>query len=92
MYCDNKTTMDFLCVGILRSEFSQACSCNILHSAASNDFQIRAVHISGVTNHKSDCLSRWNLGEKYRQEFWRLTKDIQTAEITITDAEFVDLY
>ena len=33
IYCDNKTTVDCLRAGISRSEFSQACLCNILHNA-----------------------------------------------------------
>ena len=69
-------TVDCLRSGVLRSEFSQVCIHNILHFAAINDFQIRAVHMDGVTNQISDCLSRWNLGKKYRQEFQRLMKDI----------------
>ena len=92
IYCDNKTTVDGLKSGISKNRFSQACLRNILHFAAVRDFQIRAVHIEGVNNWISDCLSRWNLHEKYRKEFHSLTKDINTKERQIINTEFIDLY
>ena len=91
IYCDNKTTVDCLRSGISRSTFSQACIRNILHFAAVNDFQIRAVHINGCTNHLSDCLSQWNLNENYQKEFHRLTEGINTVVIKVKDTEFADL-
>ena len=92
IYCDNKTTVDCLRSGISRSTFSQAYIRNILHFAAVNDFQIRAVHINGCTNHLSDCLSRWTLNEKYQKEFHRLTEGIDTVKIEVKDTKFSDLY
>ena len=92
IYCDNKTTVDCLRSGISRSTFSQACIRNILHFAAVIDFQIRAVHINGCTNGLNDCLSWWNLNEKYQKEFHRLTEGIDTVEIEVKDTECSDLY
>ena len=57
-----------------------------------NDFHIRAVHINGCTNHLSDCLSQWNLNEKYQKKFHRLTEGINTVEIEVKDTEFAELY
>ena len=63
-----------------------------MHFAVINDFQIRVVHISGCKNCMSDCLSRWNLDVKFRDDFHRLTSGINTVEIKVMDSEFVDLY
>ena len=62
-----------------------------MHFAAINDFQIRAVH-NDCTNHISDCLSRWNLDVKFRNEFHKLTSGMKTVEIKVIDTEFADRY
>ena len=92
VYCDNKCTVDGLRSGISKNVFSQACIRNITHFVVIHDFQVRAVHIDGISNHISDCLSRWNLDPKFREEFHRLTKDIQMLEVSLFDTNFVDLY
>ena len=51
IYYDDKMTVDCLRSGISKNAFSQSCIRNILHFAAVNDFQIRAVRIDGCTNH-----------------------------------------
>ena len=92
IYCDNKPTVDCLKSGMSRNIFSQTCIRNIMYFAAINDFQIQAVHISGCTNHISDCLSRWNQDVKFRDEFHRLISGTKTVEIKVTDTKFADLY
>ena len=77
---------------VYRNAFSQACIRNITHFAAIHDFQVRAVHIDGISNRISDCLSRWNLDIKFRNEFHRLTKGTSTLEVNVIDTEFADLY
>ena len=92
IYCDNKTTVDCLRAESSRNSFSQVCICNIMHVVAIKDFQVWPIHIKGINNHINDCLSRWNLGEKYKLQFQRLTKDKTTVERMKNDTEFVNLY
>ena len=92
IYCDNKTIVDCLCSSKSKCPFSQACLHNILHHCALNDLQITAVHIDGVNNCLSDCLSRWDLDKNYQEEFHRLTTRIETHECVIENKEFIDLY
>ena len=92
IYCDNKPTVDVLHSGISRNPFSQACIRNICHFAALHDFQITAVHITGVSNRISDCLSRWNLDKSFQERFHELTAGTITKEVQVVNTGFIDFY
>ena len=91
IYCNN-TTVNCLCSSKSKCPFSQASLHNILHHCALIDLQIRAVHIDGVNNCLSDCLSRWDFNKKYQEEFNKLTMGIETHKCVIENKEFLDLY
>ena len=46
--------------GRCRNPFMNSCLREICHFAALHEFEVCAVHISGVSNHFADLLSRWD--------------------------------
>ena len=36
---------------------------------SSNEFELKAIHLPGEENRVADWLSRWHLGQKYRDSF-----------------------
>ena len=65
---------DRLLAGILR---------DIWFVAASFDFELRAIHLSGEENHAADLLSRWHLDSVYEERFRRLPLFLELAEVVV---------
>ena len=55
--------------------------------AAVGEFILKAHHIEGVNNRRADYLSRWHLGDVYRQGFLSLMEPNST-EVIVSDAMF----
>ena len=72
IYCDNEVSVEVVNRGRTRNTFLQSCLREIVWLAATVGFEIRTCHIAGVSNRIPDLLSRWEMGESYRQEFKRL--------------------
>ena len=65
---------DQLLAGILRE---------IWFVAASLEFELRAVHLSGEENRAADLLSRWHLDRVYQERFRRLPSFPELTEVVV---------
>lgn len=79
--CDNEASVIFLNSGRARDPVLQSYLRELEFIAARFEFEIRAVHIKGVSNRVPDALSRWSLGPEHEQTFWSLlkTKNVSSA-------------
>ena len=77
IYCDNHTSVQVLHHGRLDCTFMQWCLREIRYHSAKFNFRIRAVHLKGVDNRISDCLSRWHLSQSYSDTFYEATKSLK---------------
>ena len=69
--CDNLSTVQVLNTGKSRDLFMLECLRELLYIAAIGEFEIRACHISGVSNRLADHLSRWYSSGESRRAFKR---------------------
>ena len=69
VYCDNNTSVQVLNSGKSKDEALLKCLREICYFSAMHEFEIRAEHLPGVENRKSDLLSRWHLDGKYKRLF-----------------------
>ena len=70
--CDNLSSRLALNKGATRCQFMQACLREICYLSAIFEFEIRAQHIPGVSNRLPNLLSRWDLNNKFQEEFFSL--------------------
>lgn len=73
IFCDNEASVQVLNTGHSRDSFMQKCLREICYVASVFQFHVRARHIEGVSNRLADCLSHWDLDNKYQQNFINLT-------------------
>lgn len=86
--CDNKTSVDVLNSGRARSSFFNSCLREVAFVAAQWDFEIKAVHIPGVSNRIPDLLSRWDLEPSARTEFEVRTEGFRVRERFVSSGLF----
>ena len=67
------------------------CLRELAFIAAINQFEIRAIHLGSNENRIADHLSRWNLSECHRQQFYELTSEYKLTECVVSD-ECSNLY
>ena len=67
--CDNFTTVSVVNKGRAKEKFLQCCAREITFLACVHQFEIRAIHIPGVTNILPDKLSRAAIDNKYYLQF-----------------------
>ena len=88
LFCDNQTSVCVINTGRSRDKFLQACLREICFIAGRFDFEIRAVHLSGVSNRLPDLLSHW--GEaRNRHEFAVRTCNVSTVEYSVSQELFL---
>jgi hypothetical protein len=75
--CDNFAVCQLLNSGKSRISIMQDGLREISFFTAIAQCELRAVHLPSSDNRIADCLSRWNSNEFYKQEFNRLTSDIE---------------
>ena len=90
--CDNNNTVLAFSSGVSRDEVMQTCIRQLHKIIGWFSVEIKTVHVKGDNNRISDCLSRWNQGEKYRREFKEQTALLDLKEITIEEKEFEFLF
>ena len=74
IHCDNQAVVSVLTTGKTRDSLLAAIARNILMEIAANDICLRTVHISGKNNQVADNLSRFFLGDIYRERLYQLLK------------------
>ena len=87
IYCDNQTLVQVLCHGHVDCTFMQQCLREIRYHSAKFNFRIRAVHLKGVDNRISDCLSRWHLSQWYIDSFYEATEKLNLTETVVSNFE-----
>ena len=58
--CDNEAAVTVVNTGRCRNPFMNSCLRELCYLAALYEFEVRAVHVPGVSNHFADLLSRWD--------------------------------
>jgi len=58
--CDNEAAVTVLNTGRCRNSFMDSCLREICYFSARYEFEVRAVHVPGVSNPLADLLSRWD--------------------------------
>ena len=58
------------------------------YQAAINQFEIRAVHLESSENRFADHLSRWDLSESHRQQFFDITNGLHLTECAVSEEFF----
>ena len=86
--CDNEASVSVINTGRSRDPFLQACLRELVLIAARHQFEIRAIHIPGITNRIPDELSRWSLGPKHEERFWSLAPKGQAKEVFVYEGLF----
>lgn len=84
VYCDNFSVVTVINSGKSKCEILQMCLREIAYIAATNQFEIRAIHLGTNENRIADHLSRWNLSEGHRQQFYKLTGEYQLTECVVS--------
>ena len=69
--CDNEATVHVINNLKTGDHFMQSCLRELFHICAKFDFEVRANHISGVSNRIPDFLSRFHLDASYRSRFYK---------------------
>ena len=69
IFCDNEAVVQVINSSRTKDIFLGSCLRELWLEVARHGFELRAVHLPGVENRVPDWLSRWNLGQKYRNLF-----------------------
>ncbi|CAG2193001.1 unnamed protein product [Mytilus edulis] len=70
LFCDNQSCVEILNRGTGRDQEMLNLARQIWYLCASSNVQLRVSYIASVENRLSDLLSRWNLSEKNRSQFF----------------------
>ena len=73
--CDNDALVQVLNSGRTRDPFLATCARKIWQEAATNDIELKYVHIMGKQNRAADFLSRWRNTELQCQLLTSLVED-----------------
>ena len=87
-YCDNMATVEVVNSGKARDPFMQACLRELCYVTAYHQFEIRVVHVEGVSNRVPDLLSRWHLVENPEVRFESITEGSSMTEISVRASDF----
>ena len=91
VHCDNMVSVTVMNTGSTSDVFLQACLRELVFVAATREFEIRGVHIPGVSNRIPDALSRWELDVKFPPLFRSLvgTEPVQEVYVHVGLFEFL---
>ncbi|CAC5408292.1 unnamed protein product [Mytilus coruscus] len=70
LFCDNQSCVEILNRGSGRNQEMLNLARQIWYLCATSNVQLRVSYIASVENRLSDLLSRWNLSEKNRSQFF----------------------
>ena len=83
VFCDNAAVVSALSSGKVKDRLLAGILRDIWFVAASFDFELRAIHLSGEENRAADLLSRWHLDSVYEERFRRLPSFLELAEVVV---------
>ena len=81
--CDNETSVMVMNTGRAYNSFLLGCLRELDFVAAKWEFEMKAIHITGVENQIPDALSRWELGEEHRLRFREVMEGLGPKEIYV---------
>ena len=88
IFCDNLPVVMVINTGKSNCEMLQMCLREMAYQAAINQFEIRAVHLESSENRLADHLSRWDLSESHRQQFFDITNGLHLTECAVSEEFF----
>ena len=88
IFCDNESVCYCLNTGKSQHGILQSCLREVAFLVAVNEFQIRAVHLSSGSNRIADTLSRWEIDQCHRDQFFELTKGCVLEEYVVSAGMF----
>ena len=71
IYCDNAAAVDVINSSRTRDPFLASCLRELWLEVSTYSFELRAVHLPGEENRVADWLSRWELHQKYQDQFYQ---------------------
>jgi hypothetical protein len=74
IYSDSMVSVNLINSGKTRTHFMQSCLRELCFLLCTNECELKAVHIAGISNRIPDYLSRWNLDNKFQLGFWKEIK------------------
>lgn len=87
--CDNEVAVTVLNTGRCRNSFLNSCLRELCYLAAIHEFEIRAVHVPGVSNCYADILSRWDSNNLAgRTEFLAHAQHVNLQAVPVPDDMF----
>ena len=84
-YCDNQVTTEIVNSGRAKNKFAQACLREVCWITAQVNAWVKVVFTPGISNRISDSLSRWHLGEQFREQFKKDTKNWEVKECEVVE-------
>ena len=89
--CDNAAVVSALTSGKVKDQSLAAISREIWYLAASQDFELRAVHLPGEENRAADFLSRWHIDSSLEARFKLLPVFSRLSPVPVPP-EFFEIY
>ena len=88
VFSDNLPVVMVINTGKGNSDLLQMCLREMAYEAAINRYEIRAVHLESSENRLADQLSRWDLSESHRQQFFDIKYGLQLTECAVSEEIF----
>ena len=86
--CDNKAVVSTLNSSRVQDHRLAVCLRAIWFVAASQEFELRATHLSSSDNRLADLLSRWHLNPDYKEQFFATSGSLSLQEIVVHPSLF----
>lgn len=86
--CDNIATVMVLNAGKTWDKFQESCLRGITFVAATEGFEMKLVHVAGVSNRLPDLLSRWDIDSSAKSKFEKDTAGMLIKEMVVTESMF----
>ena len=88
VHCDNEATVITINSGKTRDRFMQGCIRELCYVAGRGSFEIKAVHLPGVSNRLPDLLSRCPLDPSAHDKFLELTEHCPMSRVFVHNEMF----
>ena len=86
--CDNEAVVSSFNFGRVHDSYLAICLRAICLEAASNEFELRASHLSSSANRLADLLSRWHLNSTFKGQLHAATGTLPLQELVVHPSLF----
>ena len=86
--CDNEAVVRSLNSGRVQDSLLAVCLRAIWFATASNEFELRATHLSSSANRLADLLSRWHVHSSFKTHFLAAPGTVNLQEIVVHPSIF----